>query len=158
MGNSNEILKKCCRCEIVQVVENFSKDRKSKDGLYPLCKCCRKDYYLKNLDKFKIYNEKNRERRKRYLKNKRETDINFRIISNTRNRIYKSLKGMTKQSSTKGILGIDIELYKKWLEFQFTPEVNWSHIEIDHVKPICMFDISKDEELKEAFSWKNLNR
>ena len=51
MSNSNEILKKCCSCEIVQVLENFSKDRKFKDGLCPLCKCCRKDYYLKNLDK-----------------------------------------------------------------------------------------------------------
>ena len=33
--------------------------------------------------------------------------------------------------------------------------MNWSNIEIDHVKPICMFDVSKDEELKEAFNWKN---
>ena len=36
-----------------------------------------------------------------------------------------------------------------------TPEKNWQSIEIDHVKPICMFDVSKDEELKEAFSWEN---
>ena len=107
------------------------------------------------MDKIKIYNEKNRERRNRYLKNKRETDVNFRIISNTRNRIYKSLKGMTKQSSTKDILGIDINTYRKWIEFQFTPEMNWSNIEIDHVKPICLFDISKDEELREPFNWKN---
>ena len=62
---------------------------------------------------------------------------------------------MTKQSSMKEILGIDIDLYRKWLEFQFTPEMNWSNIEIDHVKPICMFDFTKDEQLKEAFSWKN---
>ena len=34
------------------------------------------------------------------------------------------------------------------------PEMNWSNIEIDHVKPICLVDVSKDEELKEAFSWK----
>ena len=40
-------------------------------------------------------------------------------------------------------------------EFQFTPEMNWSNIEIDHVKPICMFDVCKDEELKKAFNWKN---
>ena len=33
-----------------------------------------------------------------------------------------------------------------------TPEMNWSNIEIDHVKAICMSDVSKDEELKEAFS------
>ena len=53
------------------------------------------------------------------------------------------------------ILGIDINTYKHWIESQFTPEMNWSDIEVDHMKPICMFDVSKDEELKEAFSWKN---
>ena len=38
-----------------------------------------------------------------------------------------------------------------------TPEMNWSNFEIDLSKPICMFDISKDEELKDAFNWKRLN-
>ena len=33
--------------------------------------------------------------------------------------------------------------------------MNWSNIEIDPVKLYCLFDVSKDEELKEAFSWKN---
>ena len=151
----DEDLKRCSRCEIIQMIENFSKDRNCKDGLCPLCKCCRKDYYLKNLDKIKLYNEQNKEKRNKYLKNKRKTDVNFRLISNTRNRIYKSLKGMAKQSSTKEILGIDIDLYRKWLEFQFTPDMTWDNIEIDHVKPICLFDVSKDEELREAFNWKN---
>ena len=62
---------------------------------------------------------------------------------------------MTKQSSTKEILGIGIDLYRKWLEFQFTPEMKWSNIEVDHIKPLCMFDVSDDQQLKEAFSWKN---
>ena len=39
-----------------------------------------------------------------------------------------------------------------WLDFQFIPEMNW--LNIDHVKASCLFDVSKDEELKEAFSWK----
>ena len=50
---------------------------------------------------------------------------------------------------------MDNDLYRKWIEFQMTPEKNWSKIEIDHVKAICLFDLSKDEELKEAFDWKN---
>ena len=62
MSNSIESLENCCRCEILQVIENFSKDREIKDGLYPLCKSCRNEYYLKNLDKMKIYNEQNGER------------------------------------------------------------------------------------------------
>ena len=56
----------------------------------------------------------------------------------------------------RDILGIDIYSYKKWIEFQFAPEMNWSNIAIDHVKPICMFDVTKDDELREAFSWKNI--
>ena len=62
---------------------------------------------------------------------------------------------MTKQSSTLDILGMDIDFYRKWIEIQMTPEMNWSNIEIDHVKAICLFGLSKDEELKEAFNWKN---
>ena len=62
---------------------------------------------------------------------------------------------MTKQSSSIIILGLDIDLYRKWLEFQFTTEMNWTNIELDHVKPIYMFDVSKKEELKEALNWKN---
>ena len=89
MSNSNEILKECFRFEFIQVTENFNKDKNRKDGLHSRCISCRMDYYFKNLDKIKIYNEENREGRNRYLKNKRETDINFRLINNTRNRIYK---------------------------------------------------------------------
>ena len=61
---------------------------------------------------------------------------------------------MVKSSSTKDILGIDIDSNRKWIEFQMTPQMNWSNIEIDHVRPIFMFDISEDEDKKEAFSWK----
>ena len=32
------------------------------------------------------------------------------------------------------------------MELKITPEMNWSNIEIDHVKPISMFDVSKAEE------------
>ena len=168
------LVKNCSKCEIISLKSNFHKDKNREDGLQPHCKVRVNEYYLKNKDKLilktrdwsknnpekvkqnqKKYNEQNRERRNRYLKNKRETDDNFRLFSNTRNRIYKSLKGMIKQSSTKEILGIDIDLYRKWIKFQMSPDMTWDNIEIDHVKPICMFDVSDDEQLKEAFSWKN---
>ena len=48
-----------------------------------------------------------------------------------------------------------LRLKKNWIEFRFTPKMNWSNIEIDHVKPICMFNVSDDEEIKLAFNWKN---
>ena len=33
--------------------------------------------------------------------------------------------------------------------------MNWSNTEVDHVKPICMFDLSDNEQLKGAFNWRN---
>ena len=109
--------------------------------------------------KKKQYLQQNKERineyKKQYVKNRIKTDVNYRLIVYTRNRINKPLKGMMKQSSSRNILGIDIETYRKWIEYRMTPEMNWSNIEIDHIKAICLFDVSKDEELKEAFSWKN---
>ena len=82
---------------------------------------------------------------KEYTKNRYKTDVNFRLIKNTRRRIQNALKGRSKSISTKEILGIDIEIYRKWIEFQMTPEMNWSNIEIDHVKAISLFDVTKDD-------------
>ena len=107
-----------------------------------------KDFRLKHHDKIMA-------QKKMYNNIRYRTVINFCLICKTRSRIYKTLKGMTKQSSSINILGRDIDLYRKWLEFQFTPEMNWEDIEIDHVKPICMFDVTKDEELREASNWRN---
>ena len=33
--------------------------------------------------------------------------------------------------------------------------MNWSNIEIDHVRPTCLFDVSHNDELKKTFGWKN---
>ena len=79
------------------------------------------------------------------------------MISITRRRIHHALNGESKSSSSRDILGIVINLYKKGIEYQFTPDMNWSNIEIDHVKPICMFNKTDDEELKLAFNWKETN-
>ena len=94
-------------------------------------------------------------RKKIYLKNGYETDINFRLISKTTSRIRKALNGKLKSLSTRNILGTDIRTYRKWIEWQMTLDMNWTNIDINHVKPLCLFDVSKDEELKEAINWKN---
>ena len=145
-------IKKCSKCGINSLKINYYKDRTRKDGYRSECKFCvneyNKNYYNKNRDS-------ELESCKKYKNNKYKTDIKFRLIKRTRNRLYQALNGKTKPSPTKEILGIDVDSYRKWIEFQFKPEMNWENIEIDHVKPICLFDVSKDEELKEAFSWKN---
>ena len=90
-----------------------------------------KEYESENREKIKEYKiqyfqHKNKinESRKTYFKNKRKTDVNFRLICITRWRIHHALNGKSNSLSTKEILGIDIDLYKKWIEFQMTPEMN----------------------------------
>ena len=88
-------------------------------------------------------------------KDRYKKGVNFRLIKNTRRRIHHALNGNLKSSSTRDILAIDVDPYRKWIEYQMTPEKNWNNIEIDHVKAICLIDLSKDEELREAFNCKN---
>ena len=156
-------MKICNKCEKTSPKTDFYKNKKNKHGHLNECKECSKNYTIKNQEKIKNYRkqyfhqnkEKINEYKKQYIKNRIKTDVNFRLIHNTRRRIHHALNGKTKSSSTRDILGIDIDTYRKWIEFQFTPDMTWANDEIDHVKAICLFDISDDEQLKEAFNWRN---
>ena len=57
---------------------------------------------------------------KDFSKERKETDVKHRLIVNKRNGVYFSLKRMSQTSSTKDILGIDIDTYlnggsKRWI-------------------------------------------
>ena len=90
-----------------------------------------------------------------YSNSRYKSDINFRLVCKTRCKIRQALNTKSKSSSTKKTLGLDFDTYRKWIEYQMIPEMNWLNIEIYHVRPISSFDISKDKELMEAFCWKN---
>ena len=135
--------RKSSKCETFSSKSNFYKDITKIDGYRPECKFWTNQYHFKN-------REKNLRGRRRIA-----IDVKYHLIKNTRRRIHRALKRKSKSSSTIDILVIDINTYKRWIEWQMTLEMNWSKIEIDYVKPFCMVDVTKDEELREAFSWKN---
>ena len=89
--------------------------------MYGVQKRNKKYMILKIEKKIKIYKIQNfqqnkgrtNEYKKHYVRNRIKTDVNYRLIVYTRSRIYKSLKGKMKQSSSRDILGIDIDSYKK---------------------------------------------
>ena len=105
-------------------------------------------YYRENKEKIVAKNAG-------YIRNRYKNDETFRLIQKTRSRIYEALNGRGKSFQTRYILGISLDLYKKWIRFQMTPEMDFSNIHIDHVKPISSFDISNEDELLEAFNWIN---
>ena len=63
-------------------------------------------------------------RKRSYSNDRYKTDNKFCSLSRTESRIYQALGRKNKPSSTKDILGIDIETYRKWIEHQMTPEMN----------------------------------
>ena len=107
----NGLMKKCSDCGILKIKTDFyfrninQKYRKEcsqctniKQKLYDSenrekIKKYKRQYFHQNKDKINDY-------RKKYEKKRRENDIGFRLIKNTRCRLYNALKGKTKSSST----------------------------------------------------------
>ena len=81
---------------------------------------------------------------KENIENRMKSDVNSQIICIRRRMIHHALNGKLKSSSTIDILGTDNDTNRRWIEYQFTPEMNWSKIDIDQVRLISSFEISKD--------------
>ena len=109
----DEDLKRCSKCKNAQLKKNFYNDITKKDSLGNQCMKCTK-----------LYHSNNKEKRNLREKKRRAVDVIYRLIKNTRRIFHRALKGKLKSSSTKEILGTDIKTYRKWLEFQFAPEMN----------------------------------
>ena len=96
----------CSKCKMDCLETMFDKDGTIEDGLRTSCNFCTNQYQYKKREKINL-----RERKRLTL------DVNYRLIKNTRRKIRRVLNGKSKSFSTRGILGIGINLYKKWIEF-----------------------------------------
>lgn len=96
---------------------------------------------------------------KDYHKNKKHNP-NFKLRKSIRDRIYSALKGNSKTSSSLGLLGCSVNECWNHLENKFKPgmtrENHGSVWHIDHIKPCCAFDLSKESEQKKCFHYTNL--
>jgi len=131
-----------------------------------------KDYHLKNKEvrnkRAKKWAEAHKKERNFKLKQKRKTDIYFKLICVNRVRVRQVLKGITKSKTTIKLLGCSIEQLKQHLESQFKKAMTWKNwgtgwndkgtVEwhIDHIRPCASFDLSKPSEQKKCFYYTNL--
>ena len=124
-----------------------------------------KEHRENNLEYYKDYNKEYREKSKnkirhnKQLNEKYRTDINFKIKVNLRNRITDALKYNRKTGRTLELLGCSIEELKIHLQSQFEPGMAWDNHglwHIDHKIPCVLFDLSKSEEQRKCFNFKNL--
>jgi len=114
----------------------------------------------------KIYYNRTRDKRnlnrRKYIKNRLDTNLSFKIEKYLRSRLYTSLKykGIKKSKSLNDLLGCDYMYLRDYLESKFLPTMTWENYgkywHIDHIIPCAKFDLTKEEEQRKCFHYTNL--
>lgn len=124
-----------------------------------------KQYYVKNKDRiskrgqayFQANKSKIQERMCRYLK----TNIQAKLSSALRRRMYMALHGKGYQCWAVEHLGCTVIELKQYLETKFQPGMTWENWSfggwhIDHIQPLASFDLTDVEQVKRACHYTNL--
>ena len=112
------------------------------------------------------YRERNREKsknyKKQYMRKRRESYINLKLICNMRTRTNKAFISqiVKKTNKTSDLLGCSSELFRRWIIHQFygdmTIENYGSTWQIDHCLSIASFNLLDENDIKKCFNWVNL--
>lgn len=153
--------KRCSKCRLFKLEEEFWKSKDTNDGFYSSCIECTKAIRINGRDerliKQKEWKEKNRNRVREYYniwdKNKRATDVVYKLKRNTMHAIIASIRnyGFKNEQSeklTKAIfdhLPYSAEQLKQHIESLWEPWMNWDNYgkfdatqetwQIDHIIP-----------------------
>ena len=148
MSNSNEILKRCCRCQNILLTSNFNKDNNRRDGVQSICIICFKDYH-----------NNRKERRSILDKERRKTDLNFKLVCNLRSRTSKAFKAQNvrKTNKTFDLIGCSHSFFKRWILHQLYGKMalkNYGSVwQIDHCLAITSFNLLDENDMNKCFNW-----
>lgn len=149
--------KKCTVCLEVHPIEQFYVHKK-KGTVRTACKECMKE------TKKQYYQENKKEYIKKtdaYKKNRIKTDPAFHLERRMRCRVYCALKNNSLQKEKRVLeyLGCTADFFQKWMTFQLYDGMtleNYGEVwHVDHTKPIASFDLTREEEQRACFSWRN---
>ena len=175
-------MKICTKCNKEKSLNQFHISKIFADGHNNWCKDCMRIYHKKyrkiNKQKIKIQNkiyrelnkdriikykeinkDKIRKRERIYLKNRRMSNIGYRLEKNLRKRIWDALKGNSKSKSTMKLLGCSLGFFRLYLQSKFQSGMsfkNYGKWHIDHIRPCAKFNLSIPEEQAKCFHYTNL--
>lgn len=126
-----------------------------------------REYRIKNKERIKELDKLNIDKKREYRRNsqakKLSTNTEYRILKNLRSRIrFALLKYDTcKSDTTKSLLGCDILTFRSYIESKFQSGMSWENYgrfgwHIDHIKACKHFNLSKPQEQRICFNYKNL--
>lgn len=128
---------------------------------YSRAKC--KRLRLLHPERYKNYDLKRRKQKTVYTRNRRKTNLNFRIACALRGRLIQALKGAKKSKSALRLLGCSLASFKLYIESKFESGMSWKNHgrgegkwHIDHEMPCAIFDLTKPEHQRRCFHFSNL--
>lgn len=118
----------------------------------------------------KIYRQENQKSIKSYKRERERTlrkDPKYRLEKNLRRRLWRTTKKITNgplenkscTQASKDLLGCSIDELQSYLESKFTDGMTWDNYgkwHIDHIIPVCSFDLTNESQVKECFHHSNL--
>jgi len=148
------------RCKRV----NVSKEQKHKEMLEASARY-RKNNEGKRRQVARDWARKNREYQKKYYVDRYKNNIEFSLTIKIRSRIHTAIRNSHKNANKKNrtieLLGCSYTELKIYIEKMFTDGMSWDlvmngKVHLDHIKPCKLFDLTKEEEQKKCFNYKNL--
>ncbi len=157
-------MKTCNKCHFPKPISEFSKRKESPDGLQYCCKECNRKRCNKwswgHRNHIKDYQKQSKFHnwRNEYLKNRRETDVEFKLSQNLRRRLNHILRGNVKCGSAVGDLGCTIDEFKRYIEGKFGGGMSWDNYgewHLDHIIPLSKFKLEDRQQLLIACNYTN---
>lgn len=160
--------KTCKKC-LNELDKTRKKNLRKKKAENTIAKCekCQEEKTLNNFSKLKKFYKKKiciscypkflSEQKTEWCKKEHNTNMNYRIKKSLAARLRTVL---VKNDSTMNYIGCNIQYLREWFEYNFTNEMNWdnygSYWSIDHVIPVCKFNLIVEEEKFKCCNWSNM--
>jgi hypothetical protein len=141
--------------------------QQKQDNCLAKCEKCNNEKILKDFAKLKKFYKKKicldcyptflKEQKTEWCKNEHNTNMNYRIKKSLAARLRNVLN---KNDTTMNYIGCNIQYFREWLEYNFTGEMNWDNYgsfwSIDHIIPVCKFNLSVEDEKFKCWNWSNM--
>ena len=164
-GSYSNTCKKCLN-DIDKIRKKNLRQKKLENCL-AICEKCNKEKTLQNFAKLKKFYKKKiclecypeflRTQKIEWCKNEHNTNLNYRIKKSLAARLRNVLN---KSDTTMNYIGCNIQYFREWLEYNFTDEMNWDNYgsfwSIDHIIPVCKFDLTVEDEKFKCWNWTNM--
>jgi len=164
----NHYSKTCKKC-LNEIDKTRKKNLRQKkmETFVVKCEKCNGEKPLKDFAKLKKFYKKKiclscyprflTEQKNEWCRNESKTNMNYRLKKSLAARLRNV---MDKKDCTMDYIGCNIQYLREWFQYNFTTEMTWdnygSYWSIDHIIPVCKFDLTIEGEKLKCWNWTNL--